>query len=309
MPAFRSIPLQGIESSCALRSDAVRNGSREKSQPLDPGFASRDEESHKEARFAAVLADKCAKTLLKGRLAILSGVSVGGPCVARRLLLRDANIVFGYLAEDLIAARRLASHERTGFYVDVGCNDPVKLSNTLLLYGRGWSGINIDANPKVVERVRRGRPRDRALCALVGRPGELREFVVFADDALSTADPALQATWSSKTREAERFSLKPCLKTRSLTSVLDELAPIPPIHFLDVDVEGMDNQVLASHDFERFPVGLVAVEIHGFDASHPGISPTVSLLDRQGFRLVAYNGLTAFFGRKSPEGFWGGAHL
>ena len=34
--------------------------------------------------------------------------------------------------------------KKIGFYVDVGCYHPLQLSNTYLLYKRGWSGINID---------------------------------------------------------------------------------------------------------------------------------------------------------------------
>ena len=31
-----------------------------------------------------------------------------------------------------------------GFYVDVGCQHPIKNNNTYLLYKKGWSGVNID---------------------------------------------------------------------------------------------------------------------------------------------------------------------
>ena len=35
-----------------------------------------------------------------------------------------------------------------GFYIDVGCYNPRKYSNTALLYKKGWTGINIDAEKK-----------------------------------------------------------------------------------------------------------------------------------------------------------------
>ena len=216
---------------------------------------------------------------------------------ARRVLAPDAAIVFGYLAEDLIISRFLASHRYTGFYVDVGCNDAVKLSNTLVLYERGWRGVNIDANRRVLERIRRDRPRDTCICALVGMPGETRELVVFADDARSTADRDFVAAWSSQVEIAERVSMP----TRSLSSILDELGPLPQIDLLNIDVEGMEIEVLESMDFERFPVGLVAAEIHGLDASVPESSAVVRCLRQQGFRLLAYNGLTAFFEKRGAR--------
>ena len=40
------------------------------------------------------------------------------------------------------------SNKKKGFYVDVGCYHPKRFSNTAFLYGKGWNGINIDANTK-----------------------------------------------------------------------------------------------------------------------------------------------------------------
>lgn len=213
----------------------------------------------------------------------------------RRWVLPEASLVFGYLAEDLIAARLLDSHLRKGFYVDVGCNDPVRLSNTLTLYAAGWRGINVDANPEVVERMRRQRPDDVTVCSLVGRPGEDRELVVFADDALSTADPHFAQRWASSAEVVRRVPLR----CRSLTDILGEHSAPAELDFLNVDVEGMELEVLESLDFERFRPRLIALEIHGLDLASLASSPVIRLLAARDYRFRAYNGLTAFLERPS----------
>ena len=45
-------------------------------------------------------------------------------------------------------------------YLDIGAHDPFKISNTALLYLRGSRGINVEANPRLIEAFRVQRPDD-----------------------------------------------------------------------------------------------------------------------------------------------------
>lgn len=47
-----------------------------------------------------------------------------------------------------------------GFYVDVGANDPIELSNTKTFSLRGWTGINIESDPDTFHRVANDRAMD-----------------------------------------------------------------------------------------------------------------------------------------------------
>ena len=50
--------------------------------------------------------------------------------------------------------------KKIGFYVDVGAYHPLELSNTYLLYKRGWNGINIDINSLSIDYFDYLRPDD-----------------------------------------------------------------------------------------------------------------------------------------------------
>jgi hypothetical protein len=50
--------------------------------------------------------------------------------------------------------------KNTGFYVDVGAYHPLELSNTCLLYKRGWNGVNIDINSLSIDYFNYIRPDD-----------------------------------------------------------------------------------------------------------------------------------------------------
>ena len=47
-----------------------------------------------------------------------------------------------------------------GFYIDVGCYHPIRLSNTKFLYNKGWSGINIDISEKSIDLFKIARKKD-----------------------------------------------------------------------------------------------------------------------------------------------------
>ena len=44
---------------------------------------------------------------------------------------------------DLIIDRMFIK-KKSGTFIDLGCNHPIKFNNTYLLYKRGWRGVNID---------------------------------------------------------------------------------------------------------------------------------------------------------------------
>ncbi len=86
--------------------------------------------------------------------------------VTKRLVGSDASINHSQTGEDAVI-RSLIDETRQGIYVDVGCHDPIRSSNTLSLYLHGWRGVNIDANPRLIERFKATRLRDTAMCAAI----------------------------------------------------------------------------------------------------------------------------------------------
>lgn len=54
-----------------------------------------------------------------------------------------------------------------GTYLDIGAHHPFELSNTALLYARGWRGVNVEANPDLIPEFLAARPHDRNVHAAV----------------------------------------------------------------------------------------------------------------------------------------------
>ena len=67
---------------------------------------------------------------------------------------------------DLIL-EHIFKNKNNGFYVDVGCQHPIKNNNTYLLYKRGWSGVNIDLDSVNIELFNFFRRNDNNVNAAV----------------------------------------------------------------------------------------------------------------------------------------------
>ncbi|TWU34416.1 FkbM family methyltransferase [Novipirellula artificiosorum] len=205
---------------------------------------------------------------------------------------------FAQEGEDLVLESFLF-RQATGYYVDVGAHHPTQYSNTYFFYLKGWRGINIDAAPTAMEAFKRLRPRDTNLTAAVGRPGEERDMVIFAEGAVTTLSPEF-ANRVSQEMGCETLGTQK-VNPQSLASILDQHLPDnQAISFLTVDVEGLDLEVLQSNDWTRYRPTLVLAEHHGASLDNTTIqeaieSPVAAYLGEQEYELVAKTARTIFF--------------
>jgi len=204
------------------------------------------------------------------------------------------NLCYGQDGEDLILDR-LLERQATGFYVDVGAHHPVRFSNTYMFYRRGWHGINIDAMPGCMRLFDRVRPRDINLeCGVAAQAGVL-SYHRFNEPALNTFDPAEAAL---KNKPPYQLLDTVDVKVERLDALLSQHVPAhQAIDFLSVDVEGKDEEVLRSNDWQRFRPRFVLAETLRTDMLHLGDCPVVQLMLSVGYRPVAKAYNTSFFER------------
>jgi FkbM family methyltransferase len=157
--------------------------------------------------------------------------------------------------EDVMLWRAL-KHIETGFYIDVGANDPETHSVTKAFYELGWRGINIEPVPQWFQRLKESRLRDINLQLAAGsKSGEITLFEI-PDTGLSTTKKVF-----ADRHEAERGyqSQKVKVPLDTLTNLCEQYHTAP-IHFLKIDVEGMEKATLEGMDFSKIRPWIVLVE-------------------------------------------------
>lgn len=201
--------------------------------------------------------------------------------------------------EDMIL-RRLFEGVAHGRYVDVGAHHPRRFSNTYLFYRRGWRGINIEPNPEAFRMFESDRNGDTNLqMGIASRKGTLT-YYQFDEPALNTFDQGMvEARRSTPYRV---IGTVPVVVDR-LDSVLGRYLPAgAQIDFLSVDVEGLDYEVLTSNDWQRFRPKCVVVEALRETVEEAVTGNTASLLNQQGYELVAKTLNSLIFREKPGRG-------
>lgn len=173
-----------------------------------------------------------------------------------------------------------------GYYVDVGAHHPVRFSNTLFFYKKGWRGINIDPTPGSMRPFKLWRRRDINLEIGIGPENGALTFYCFNEPALNTFDPEVAA--QRDTGKPYRVIRKVEVAIYPLGEVLKQhLAKGMKIDFLSIDVEGLDLEVLKSNDWAHYSPRFVLVEDHEFDIEDPKKSKIYVFLKDQGYKISA----------------------
>jgi FkbM family methyltransferase len=180
---------------------------------------------------------------------------------------RSIRISYGYKAEDrLIESLLKPIITQNGFYVEVGCNEPRFASNTFLFYKRGWRGICIDADERLIEKHKKVRPMDQAFCSFVSDVETDLEYTEMDNKGLSSGDSTHVQNALNK---GYKITNRKKMKSLRLTTILEQLKAPSNFDFLSVDTEGNDYKVLQSLDFERYSPRLIIVEADHYNPSNP----------------------------------------
>ena len=152
---------------------------------------------------------------------------------------------------------RALKHVQNGFYIDVGAAWPDEHSVTRAFYERGWRGINVEPNPHFNELLQAQRPEDVNLKVAVGDYEGVLVMNFIQNTGLSTLEDSIAEQHIGQGLSVDRHDVE--LKT--LTSICSGYTkPGQDIHFLKVDVEGLEEAVLRGNDWTKFRPWVVVVE-------------------------------------------------
>src|SRR5690554_3122350 len=142
--------------------------------------------------------------------------------------------------EDVMLWRAL-KHVENGFYIDIGAQDPVIDSVSLVFYEHGWRGVHIEPTDYYSRKLKKSRPDEIVTQVAIGGFDEKLEFYDFSGTGLSTADKTI-----AEQHSADGFqSIKKEVASTTLDDLLSSYAQ-REIHWLKIDVEGFEKKVIDS---------------------------------------------------------------
>jgi FkbM family methyltransferase len=206
------------------------------------------------------------------------------------------NVCYSQLGEDQIVDHFFSCVVPTqnGNYADVGCHHPKKFSNTYALYMKGWSGVCIDADIELKDLYQAHRPNDIFVPSGVGRNSDILTYYMFENAAANTLDPKIKDEFLKK---GWRLVGEKQVPVQRLDYILKQHFD-KPIDYLNIDVEGLDYEVLDTFDFSECLPKLISVETNIRDLSSMESNNFYIKLSQLGYYPYSHCVITTFFALK-----------
>ena len=179
---------------------------------------------------------------------------------------------------------------KNGFFFDVGAHDGVSINNTLFFEkNHGWSGVNIEPIADVYNKLIVNRPTSVNLNVAVSNTDGFADFIFnegyteMLSGLKQTVDPRhlnrmvrenIQYGGKSKTIQ---------VPTRRIETICKEYN-ISHIHYLSIDVEGAEFEVIKSINFDTLFIDVIGFENNFKDTS----VPITEYLQQKNYKLLKY---------------------
>ena len=185
----------------------------------------------------------------------------------------------------------------SGFYVDIGCNLPKSRSLTYLLYKKKWRGIKIDISKRSIDLNKIIRKKDINLNISVGKEEKLvNSFIFYNNCSMNTVDE------NFKKFTQKSVNKKPAIKKIKqlrLDTILEKYN-VSTINYLNIDVEGNEQNVLDGFCIKKYRPDLVSIEIHDRNCP-PTQNKLYKFFLKNKYYLASIYGWTYFFSSKENK--------
>ena len=172
--------------------------------------------------------------------------------------------------QDLLLDTHVFQGYKRGVFVEVGAWDGVVYSNTLFFEKeRNWTGLTIEAHPDRYEELKQNRPNTIHLNVAVNDVNGFVDFLTISGDTgmlsgiKSHYDPRHLQRIEIETKQLNTTYKTIPVISRRLDTIFSE-CNVQRVHYLSIDVEGSEFNVIRSIDFEK-----VFIDVIGFENNYP----------------------------------------
>jgi len=201
---------------------------------------------------------------------------------------------YSQINQDRIADFAL-SRKTKGVFLDIGAHDGITFSNTYFFEKeRGWTGICIDPNPDVFQKLVANRHCICENCAIAIEEKQMVYRKVtghYLSEMLGGIVEFMDAEHIERINKEvathAEYSIEDIpVECKRLDKLLDKYS-VDEIDYLSIDTEGAEYEILQSLDFDKLNIRLMSVERNKDSQVH-------NLLGSKGYRYCS-SGFDAFY--------------
>lgn len=148
-------------------------------------------------------------------------------------------------------------NKENGFFIEIGANDGINLSNTYLLEKNyNWKGICVEPIPDIFNKLKNNRPN--SICvnkAIYSYSDMILKFNIASCDLLSGIVEHINCHKSSlnngKIIDVQTISINDLLDNNNAPNFID---------YLSIDTEGSEFEILKTINYDKYIFGIIHVE-------------------------------------------------
>lgn len=186
---------------------------------------------------------------------------------------------------------RALKHVTAGVYVDIGAQHPVVDSVSKAFYEQGWRGVHVEPVPHYAELLRQDRPDEVVLQIALSDSAGLMDLRVIEGTGLSTGVKVYAESHQAAHGFAHRTIPTPMLPMKTALAFLEGSA----VHWLKIDVEGMEEAVLRGWDSKLLRPWIMVIEATVPLSAEQRYEGAERILVEAGYQFAYFDGLNRFY--------------
>ncbi len=193
--------------------------------------------------------------------------------------------------EDVMLWRALR-HVQSGFYIDIGAQHPRLDSVSRAFYENGWRGLHVEPVAEYARLLREDRPDESVLEMALG-DGSSSEITLYCvtETGLSTTNSALGRGYLT----GGQRDVKPVVVPVSSLRAVAKQLPQTEVHWMKIDVEGAEKQVLDGWDSTSLRPWILLIEATEPNSSQPNHQSWDAKVVASGYEFAYFDGLNRFY--------------
>jgi FkbM family methyltransferase len=192
--------------------------------------------------------------------------------------------------EDIILWRALKNIDN-GFYIDIGANDPIEDSVSLLFYEHGWRGIHVEPTMQFSDKLRKFRPDEQVMQIALSNRTSSVTFYELPETGLSTLSSDI-----AREHEKKGFQLvETNVSQQTFDDAFRDISADTDIHWLKIDVEGAEQMVLEGWVNSPLKPWILVIESTLPLTQQENFENWEYMVLEKGYQFVYFDGLNRFY--------------
>ncbi len=199
---------------------------------------------------------------------------------------------FSQFGEDLVVYNFFENKKTAKKYLDIGAYHPIMLSNSHILHLNNWSGVIVDTEKFKLDMFLKYRKSKVEVLgkAVVSNFEKVKKLPFYLFDLSYSLIDTLSKEFAEEVKKREGINFREekidCIQ-------INELLKLDDFNFVNIDIEGMDDEIVSSINFnDIYKPEVIVFEIHNpFEGNHKSINHLIE----NGYKHLFTSGLSVGF--------------